>query len=466
MTQETASDTFGRRDGHGVREPRRSLRTLAREIDADVADHRRHGRWACFASGARARGHPAPLTLQDSATRRSCSCRCARRRRRRTGAARARDVRGRARLGDLLPHGVRRGPLGCAVGRRWCRPRSPAATARSTRCAWRRATRSGGRHRPRAHAVRVGPGLLREARQGVPSVATRWSRRRSPASRSAPPAWSSTTSRRWRRATSPCAGRRRARSRDDQRRYRLHVGSSIAFVYLPVEPCMMVRAWRWASSASGWGATVTKRPAVPPRSAEGARLDGFGPGEQVTVDFPRSRDAALRWQGRGARLVTPRRDGEQDPPGRETHARVMFVRRGEGRQEPPAPRPAPRRPRRRARPGSALGATRRHRPGRRPWVVLHDPEGNEFCLPAAPTPLNDASVRRLFIPSWHPRPIPGFCWAIAERDDLIERLPARCSSGRAGPIVSANAAAVRLLCRPEGGRAGVPRDGSRRWIRS
>ena len=58
--------------------------------------------------------------------------------------ARARDVRRRARLGALLPDGVRRGAVGRPHRRRrrrtaWCR----AATARSTRCGSRRATAPG-----------------------------------------------------------------------------------------------------------------------------------------------------------------------------------------------------------------------------------------------------------------------------------------------------------------------------------
>ena len=56
--------------------------------------------------------------------------------------------------------------------------------------------------------------------------------------------------------------------------------------------------------------------------------------------------------------------------------------RGQGDEEPPAPRPAPRRPGRRGRPPGALGA--RHvdvgQVGDVSWVVLADPEGNELCL--------------------------------------------------------------------------------------
>ena len=64
-------------------------------------------------------------------------------RRRRAGAGAARDLRRRDRLGAVLPHRIRGGPVADAVGG-GPGPRSgPAATERSTRCAWRRATGSG-----------------------------------------------------------------------------------------------------------------------------------------------------------------------------------------------------------------------------------------------------------------------------------------------------------------------------------
>nr|WP_319805203.1 VOC family protein [Micropruina sp. KQZ13P-5] len=60
---------------------------------------------------------------------------------------------------------------------------------------------------------------------------------------------------------------------------------------------------------------------------------------------------------------------------------------GQGGQEPPAPRPGAHRPSPRRRGRAAAGA-RRHAGGRPArhhgpgtgWVVLADPEGNEFCV--------------------------------------------------------------------------------------
>ena len=57
-----------------------------------------------------------------------------------------RHVRGRARLGALLPHGVRPAPLGHDLGRGPRATSSPAATRRSTRSGSKRATGLGRRH--------------------------------------------------------------------------------------------------------------------------------------------------------------------------------------------------------------------------------------------------------------------------------------------------------------------------------
>ena len=65
-------------------------------------------------------------------------------RRRRAGPGAARHLRRRDRLGAVLPDRVRRRAVADAVGGRSRRTdSSPAATARSTRCGWRRATASG-----------------------------------------------------------------------------------------------------------------------------------------------------------------------------------------------------------------------------------------------------------------------------------------------------------------------------------
>ena len=158
------------RHRHGVRPARRGLAAAAtRRATAacEIADTT--ARWACFALwGPRARDILRAADAGSLARGLPVHDACASiTRRRRAGARAARDVRRRARLGALLPVRVRRG----AVARRCGRPgastgSSPAATGRSTRCAWRRATASGPRtSRPTTRPYEARPRLLRQARQ-------------------------------------------------------------------------------------------------------------------------------------------------------------------------------------------------------------------------------------------------------------------------------------------------------------
>ena len=116
-------------------------------------------------------------------------------RRQRAGAGAAGHLRRRARMGALLPDGVRARPVAGAVGGgRAARDRRGAATARSTRCGSRRAIWSGG---PTSLPTRpptrpASASRSSSTRRAASSAARRWSRRRSrgPAS-----AWSRSCSR-------------------------------------------------------------------------------------------------------------------------------------------------------------------------------------------------------------------------------------------------------------------------------
>ena len=138
-----------RRHGYGVREPRRLVAAdpgqAARRRRAHHRRHRRVGvlrvvgpegtrhRRGAHAAGPRQRRVPVPRDARDDG-------------RRRPGAHGAGDVRRRARLGDVLPHRVRRHLCGARCGTQVAgTASSPAATAPSTRCAWRRATACGAR---------------------------------------------------------------------------------------------------------------------------------------------------------------------------------------------------------------------------------------------------------------------------------------------------------------------------------
>ena len=118
-----------------------------------------------------------------------------------------RDLRGRARLGALLPDGVRR----CVSGTRSGRPAattvsSPAATRRSTRCGSRRATACGARTSPpTTRRTRPGSASRSSSTRASSSDGRRCSRRRSPSAAS--PASCSTIPARSRSARSPCASR-------------------------------------------------------------------------------------------------------------------------------------------------------------------------------------------------------------------------------------------------------------------
>ena len=110
---------------------------------------------------------------------------------------------------------------------------SPAATRRSTRCASRRATASGGADiSPRGHAVRGGARLRREARQGLrrPRRARggREPERRLRCLVLADP-------RRSRSARSPSGSATRPSGRVTSGGYGYTVGASIAYAYLPAE---------------------------------------------------------------------------------------------------------------------------------------------------------------------------------------------------------------------------------------
>ena len=93
-----------------------------------------------------------------------------------------RDLRGRARLGALLPErssgsrsGTRSGRPGAATGS------SPAATRRSTRCAWRRATASGAPTSPRTtRPTRPGSASRSSSTRKTSSGARPCSKHRSP----------------------------------------------------------------------------------------------------------------------------------------------------------------------------------------------------------------------------------------------------------------------------------------------
>ena len=129
------------RHRHGVRPSRPGLdRQARRRGHVRVEDVT--SRWACvYIWGPKARdvlaGKPPPTTSPSATcagrSSRSATCRC----------ARSRHVRRRARLGALLPDGVRQR----AVATLWeaGQPHGVVAGgyARSTRCGWRRATASG-----------------------------------------------------------------------------------------------------------------------------------------------------------------------------------------------------------------------------------------------------------------------------------------------------------------------------------
>ena len=95
---------------------------------------------------------------------------------------RARHVRRRARLGALLPGRVRRAALGRGLGSAGAEHGLVAGRLQGDRLAPPREglSRVGRRHHPRGHALRGGPRLRGEARQGRPSSAARRSRSRSP----------------------------------------------------------------------------------------------------------------------------------------------------------------------------------------------------------------------------------------------------------------------------------------------
>ncbi len=128
-------------------------------------------------------------------------------RRLRAVPGRARDVRGRARLGALLPHRVRPAPLGHDLGGGGrSTASSRAATRRSTRCGWRRAIASGARTSPRMRIPtrRVSASRSSSTRE-TSSGATRSSPRRGSRWSGSSPVSSSTIRARSRSAPSRCA---------------------------------------------------------------------------------------------------------------------------------------------------------------------------------------------------------------------------------------------------------------------
>ena len=94
--------------------------------------------------------------------------------RRRAGARAARHLRRRARLGALLPDGVRRRAVAHAVGgRAAARPGRGRLPGDRLAAAGEGLPRVGRRHHARRHAVRGRARLLRAGRQGLPRQATR-----------------------------------------------------------------------------------------------------------------------------------------------------------------------------------------------------------------------------------------------------------------------------------------------------
>ena len=188
-------------------------------------------------------------------------------RRRRAGPRAADHVRRRAGLGALLPGRVRPGAVGRALGGRARRTGcAPAATARSTRCAWRRATASGApTSRRRRRPTEAGLGFaVRIDKPGGSSGATRCSPPARPAARPRRcAAWSSTT--RWRSAsaTSRSASTASRAAASPPAATGTASSRSIAYAYLPaaVEPGDRVEVavfGRWI------GADVAREPLYDP----------------------------------------------------------------------------------------------------------------------------------------------------------------------------------------------------------
>ncbi len=199
------------------------------------------------------------------------------RRRRRALPRGARHLRGRARLGAVLPRRVRRRAVGHAVRRRrgataWCR----AATARSTRCGSRRATAPGRpTSRPTRRRTRPGLGVRGEARQGRRLHRPRGGRSRS---RAAGPAGHPA---RLPRAGRPARDRPRLGARAARRTatcsgrvttggYGFAVAASIAWAWVPAEAAEPGHAARGRHLRRLGRRGGARRAAVRPERASGS----------------------------------------------------------------------------------------------------------------------------------------------------------------------------------------------------
>ena len=156
---------------------------------ADVRVANVTSQWACFALwGPRARDVLRGCTTADLATEAFPYMTLPRdRRRRRAGPRAARHLRRRAGLGALLPGRVRRRAVADAVGARARgTASSPAATARSTRCGWRRATACGApTSRPTSTRSRPGSASRSSSTRASSSAARRCCARATRATRAA-----------------------------------------------------------------------------------------------------------------------------------------------------------------------------------------------------------------------------------------------------------------------------------------
>ena len=191
-------------------------------------------RWACFALwGPRARDDPRAADAPTRWTSATCGCAsCA------VGDVPVRALRVTF-VGELgwelyCPTEYGAGAVAHAVGggarRTGC---SPAATRRSTRCAWRRATACGARtSRPTTRRTRRG--WASRVRDDKDVRRARRARARA-ACRGACAASCSTTRARWRWATSRCASAGDVAGRVTSGGYGYTVARSIAYAYLPPE---------------------------------------------------------------------------------------------------------------------------------------------------------------------------------------------------------------------------------------
>ena len=152
--------------------------------------------------------------------------------RRRAGARAAGHLRRRARLGAVLPDGVRRRAVAHAVGGRASRTGwSPAATARSTRCGWRRATACGApTSRPTTRRTRAA-----SASACAPTRTSSAARRSTRRPRGGCAAWCSPTRASVALANEPVRVGGEIAGRVTSGGYGYTVERSIAYAYLPAE---------------------------------------------------------------------------------------------------------------------------------------------------------------------------------------------------------------------------------------